>query len=292
MRVLLATDGSDDARTATAYLQQFPLPATARVRVLTAVVLPHSALDIPPVRDYWKALRDAGRGIVETARGDIARRWPETDVEVREGDPREEIAGAVETWKPDLVVIGARGLGAVAGVLLGSVSAAIVHRVTCPVLVVKAGRRALRGAVVGVDGSADSMAAARFFASLPLERSMRLRLVAVIEPPYAPPVPPDLFATSMGPAADAMVRERRSELEGVLSRIESEFRGKVGSLESSVVVGRPAQEITLASREPGVDLVVVGARGLGGVQRLVLGSVSDRLLRHADCPVLIVKRPA
>jgi nucleotide-binding universal stress UspA family protein len=97
---------------------------------------------------------------------------------------------------------------------------------------------------------------------------------------------------SMGAAVDAMVLERRSRLEGVLSRVASRFKERVASLESSAIVGRPAEEIVAAAREPGVDLVVMGARGLGPVRRLALGSVSDRVLRRADCPVLIVKRPA
>jgi nucleotide-binding universal stress UspA family protein len=292
MRVLLATDGSDDARAATAYLLAFPLPPTARVRVLNAVALPHSPLDIPPVRDYWRALLAEGRSIAEAARGEIARRWPEAEVEVCEEDPREGIARVAEAWKPDLVVVGARGLGAVTGVLLGSVSTAAVHHLACPVLVVKGRRRALRRAVVAVDGSADSMAAARFFASLPLPPALAIRLVGVMEPPSMPPAPAEVLATAMGPAVEAMIQERRAAMEGVLSRVEAEFRGKVGALESSAIPGRPAEEITAAAREPGVDLVVVGARGLGRVKRLVLGSVSDRVLRHADCPVLVVKRPA
>jgi nucleotide-binding universal stress UspA family protein len=292
MRILLATDGSDDARAATAYLVRFPLPATAAVRVLTAIEYPHSPLDVPPVREYQAAVRDAGGQIAEAARGEVAKRWPAAEAEVHEGDAREVIARAAETWEPDLVVIGARGLGAVTGALLGSVSMAVVHHVACPVLVVKRGREALRRAVVAVDGSSDSIAAARFLASLPLPRTLAVRLLGVVEPWFSPPAPPELGTTAVDPAIRSVVEERRSALEGVLARVEAEFRGKVGSLESSVVIGRPGQEITLAAQEPGVDLVVVGARGLGRIERLLLGSVSDRVLRHADCPVLVVRRPA
>jgi nucleotide-binding universal stress UspA family protein len=56
-----------------------------------------------------------------------------------------------------------------------------------------------------------------------------------------------------------------------------------------VVEGRPAAEVLAAAEEPGVDLVVLGARGLGTIGRLLLGSVSERVLQHAPCPVLIVK---
>jgi len=59
-----------------------------------------------------------------------------------------------------------------------------------------------------------------------------------------------------------------------------------------VVVGHPPTEIVEAASKPDVDLVVVGARGLGPLGRLVLGSVSDRVVHHAPCPVLVVKGKA
>jgi nucleotide-binding universal stress UspA family protein len=292
MRVLLATDGSDDAKAATRYLTRFPLPAATQLRVLSAVVLPPSALDIPPVREYWASLLEEGRRIADGALAEFAGRWPDTRAEVQEGDPREVIPRVAREWEPDLVVIGARGLGAVAGVVLGSVSTAVVHHVSCPVLVVKGGRTALQRAVVAVDGSADSLAAARFFAGLPLPAGLALRLLAVAEAPAVPPGPAAILAAASESVAVNLLRHRREVLDGVLSRVESEFRGKVAAIERSVVVGRPPHEVTSAANEPGIDLVVVGARGLGAIERLVLGSVSDRVLRHAECPVLVVKRPS
>jgi nucleotide-binding universal stress UspA family protein len=70
------------------------------------------------------------------------------------------------------------------------------------------------------------------------------------------------------------------------------LRARTGAVERSVVLGQPATEILTAAEEPGVDLVVLGARGLGLLGRLVLGSVSDRVVHHAPCPVLVVKTKA
>jgi nucleotide-binding universal stress UspA family protein len=287
MRVLLATDGSDDARTATEWLATFPLPGSTRLRVITAVMLPPSPIDIPTVREYCQALLDDGARIVESARAVLAARWPDVETRVLEGDPREKIAEAVQDWEPDLVALGARGLGAWTGALLGSVSTAVVRDVSCPVLVVKGRPRGLERVVIAVDGSVDSIAAARFFASLPLERRLEVRLLAVAEPPPGL-TPPDVLAI---PVPEALVERRRGTLEGVLSRVEAELRPRADTVECSVIVGRPATEIISAANEPGVDLVVVGARGLGRLERLILGSVSERVLHQAECPVLVVKRP-
>ncbi len=63
-----------------------------------------------------------------------------------------------------------------------------------------------------------------------------------------------------------------------------------GAVVVSIAEGNAAAEIVRVAREEKADLIVVGARGLGGLQRLLLGSVSEKVLAAAPCPVLIVKR--
>ena len=109
MRVLLATDGSEDARAATRWLLDLPLPAHASVRVLSVFNPPHSALDIAPVRDFVETSRAACRRDAEDAAEMLA---PVTTAEVRvvDGEPREVIAREACEWPADLVVVGARAV--------------------------------------------------------------------------------------------------------------------------------------------------------------------------------------
>ena len=74
MRVLLATDGSDDASTATAWLARFPIPANSHLRVVSAVSIPPSALDLPTVREFEASLRESARQTAEAARTALAHR--------------------------------------------------------------------------------------------------------------------------------------------------------------------------------------------------------------------------
>jgi nucleotide-binding universal stress UspA family protein len=289
MRVLIATDGSTEATAAIDWLSRLPLTEAA-LRVMTVVTLPPSSIDIPTVRAYYQVLLDNGARVVAAGRDTLRARCPSVEGQVLQGEPREQIVEAARDWKADLLVVGARGLGGLAGALLGSVSTAVVRRAGCPVLVVKGRPGGLRRLVVAVDGSEDSMAAARFLAALPLPPGMGVRLVAVIDPP---PVvaPAEGLRRAVLTASEELLKERRVTLEGILSRVSAELRTVAKEVECSVVVGRAAAEIVNAANEPGVDLVVVGARGVGQFRPWLLGSISERVLHHAECPVLVVPLP-
>jgi nucleotide-binding universal stress UspA family protein len=219
----------------------------------------------------------------------VGGRFSSVETRVAEGDARREIVRAADEWKADLVMLGARGLGAVASVLLGSVSVGVTRHAHCPVLVVKARATRARRIVIAMDGSQDALAAAHFIAQLPLEPSAVIRLLGVVEPPQFPVVGPYGLASDVWTMKDALVEERRHGMEAVLERAKRIFAARIRNVETSVIVGQVAHEIVSAASEANVDLVVVGARGLGGFERLVLGSVSDNVVRHAPCSVLVVK---
>lgn len=287
MRIMVATDGSDDARAAVQWLTHFPVPAAADILAIMVLTVPPAALDVPTVRQFTHALREDALRVVESARATLAARWPAAQARVVEGDPRAELLRAIEEWAPDLVVLGARGLGAVAGALLGSVSLAVARHADCPVLVVKPGARSLRTLLVAADGSPDAAAAAAFVAALCGERTLDARVIGVVEPPHFPTSSPGSLQPALRAAVDDIVEERSASLEKALTGVAASVHGKV-----SVVVGRPADAIVQEAAGGGADLIVMGARGLGHITRLLLGSVSETVLRHAGCPVLIVKRRA
>ena len=291
MRVLLATDGSEDALVATAWLAQFPLPPDSTLRVITAVSVPASALDVPTVREFQQSLRAEAQRIADAARVALAPRFTAADAHVGEGDARHVILTAAQDWHADLVVLGARGLGAVAGFLLGSVSLGIARHAHCSVLVVKGAPTPPRGALIALDTSPNAAAAAAFLVRLPLDPTFTVRLLGVVERPRHPATGPSLAAGMVRQAIEQMIQERRTVLERALEKAAGEF-GRVKRVERQVLVGHPVDEIVGAAARPGVDLVVVGARGLGALERLLLGSVSEGVLRHVDRPVLIVKTGA
>jgi nucleotide-binding universal stress UspA family protein len=82
-------------------------------------------------------------------------------------------------------------------------------------------------------------------------------------------------------------KEAKELLEAQLERMR-----EAGSsvTEAHLMSGRADEEIIVRAEQVGADLVVVGSRGLGGIRRALMGSVSDSVVRHAHCPVLLVRR--
>jgi nucleotide-binding universal stress UspA family protein len=292
MRVLLATDGSADARAAARWLRDFPLPAAVRIRVLTAVTLPTAALDVPQVAELNAGLLAEGQRVVEEAVRLLGPRAVAAETHVEQGNPREEIVRAAETWPADLVVVGARGLSGVKAFLLGSVSQTVARHAHCPVLVVKGKPRGLRSVLVATDGSEGANDAIRFFLSLPLGRDVRVRLLSAVEAVPFPATAPGVIRRQLRAMIAEVEHERRSAVGKILARAAAELRTKLSRVTRSMPIGHPGEAILAAAAGFDADVIVVGARGLGGMKRLLLGSVSERVLRDARCPVLIVKGPS
>jgi nucleotide-binding universal stress UspA family protein len=290
MRIVLATDGSTDSRAAAAYLKELPLPPSTTVRIIAAVSLPAFALHVASAPELKRSVLDRAQGVVDDARTALAPRGFAIETDVAMGDPRAEIVRQAEEWRADLVVLGARGLGKVKRFLLGSVSDAVARHAQCPVLVVKGQRRKLGSVLVAMDGSEDSFQAVRFLQSLALPRQTKVRLLSVVERLRYPTTAPHAVHGQLVRMLKELEAERRGELDKVLERAAAQLDDKITRVPRYTPTGDPAEEIVATANDFDTDLVVLGARGLGGMARVLLGSVSEKVLHHARCPVLIVKQ--
>lgn len=287
MRVLLATDGSDDAKRATAWLRRLPIPADREVMVLT-VVTPPLIPGVPEAGgDVRRALVAEARRLADNTAAELnAKR---ATGRVVEGDPREEIVGAAASWGADLVVMGARGLGAIKEFLLGSVSLGVATHAGCPVLICHGEPRDIRSVTVALDGSVHAQRALDWLATWPLPAGVHVRLLGVAEPQHYPSTAPGILGETLREAVAAIGGERRAALQRACETAAQTVRGRFTKLEIDVATGRAAETIVSDAAEHGSDLIVIGARGLSAIKRLLLGSVSESVLRHAACPVLVVR---
>jgi nucleotide-binding universal stress UspA family protein len=286
VRVIVATDGSAEAKGAVEWARRLPLPNDARYLVVSVVpppVLPH--LSDWETTERQACVHAAHKAIDEAC----ALLGASVEGRLAEGDPREAIVGAATEWGADLIVLGARGLSAVKEFLLGSVSLGVARHAACPVLVCKGSPRDVHTVTIAHDGSPGAREALRFVAGLPLPPSTRVRVIGVAEPMRYPSTTPEIVGGALRAAVADVERERRVALERTLAPEVAMLRGRVPTVDLSVSVGPPAPEILRYAEVADSDLLVVGARGLGTMKRLLLGSVSEAVLRHAVCPVLIVR---
>lgn len=137
--------------------------------------------------------------------------------------------------------------------------------------------------VVAVDGSERSMAAAQVGAALAKARSGVLHIFTAVRPPEgwwgiegAPPPPRAV--------SDALVAAQEEILDATVAELDLEGV----EYHTGIEVGDPASAISTFCEEIQADVLVIGRRGAGLIERFVMGSVADRLVHYAPCPVLVV----
>jgi nucleotide-binding universal stress UspA family protein len=224
--------------------------------------------------------RVLGERIVERDGGELRV------VHVEKGSPADALQALAEQGEADLVVLGSTHHAAFGSVAPGSVAEHLLHGARCRLVIAPKGYAKedhsgdrLRVLAVGYDGMAESQAALDEGATLAKKFGASMKVVGVMTP--VPPVGA-AAAAQAGPEAGPDFQTR---LHDAVAELPSELRA-LPVLEH----GDPVQKL-LEVADVGVDLLVLGSRGFGPVMRLLIGSVSSRVIRAASCPVMVVPRP-
>lgn len=284
--VLVASDGSPEARAAVAAAVAFPWPAGARATGLVA-------RDLVPVtlqREHRLVLDTSLEAVAEETRRALSERWRGATVTMPDGRAAEAILTSARRLRARTIVLGAQGHGAVSRLLLGSVSRDVVRAARCSVLVVRGAASRIRNVVVGIDGSARARRVVDLVARLAPTRGARVTVVRVLEPIHIPSMallPARARAVLSGEAAALHARNLRTaedETTDAARRLSRRWRAS-----GIVRIGTPAHQLLRAARDVRADLIVVGARGSGGLEGLLLGSVADTVLAQSGVSVLVAR---
>jgi nucleotide-binding universal stress UspA family protein len=216
---------------------------------------------------------------------------------VPEGTPASEIVKSIERYHIDLAVLGTRGLSGLTRFLLGSVSEQALLHAPCSVMVVR-GRGQSGGSrrsgplriLLAVDASPDAAAAERLLGELGMPKSAKVTLLHVVE--KADHVTSRLFASGradLAQLANDVLQARKEAAQRLLDQVQKRLRSTGFSADAVLAEGHPAPQIIRAAQQRRVDLVVLGSRGMTGVKRFLVGSVSRKVARHAPCSVLVVR---
>mgnify|MGYP002622686212 CR=1 FL=1 len=262
-RVIVGYDGSPAAETALAWAAREARLHRAPLVTLTAV---RERPEEPAATDLLVSLRRS----VAAVTGDHV-----PDVRCVPGSPAAELVAACTP--ADLLVVGREGGGALAGVLLGSVSRACLHQAPCSVAVVPAGERRSRHdrVIAAVDGSAASRHALCRAADEARLRGAELRVVHAV------------YWDHLGVE---LITPTPEELVSWGERLVAAELAETGvHAATEIVHGHPKRILVQAAGN--ADLLVLGHRGRNPLAGLLLGSTSEHCARHAPCPVIVV-RPA
>lgn len=283
LRVLFATDDSEPAKAAEAFLAQVPLPAGSSIQVVT--VLDASEWQVP--ESLKGAEKVWGRQIGEAAEARLARQGLQLTRVTLRGEPAMEILRAADAFHADLIVVGSHGRTGLRRFLLGSVAENVAKHATRPVLLARASSRGLRQVVLAVDGSAHTRRIADLTGYFPLPAAAQVSVCHVVRP-YTPMMGPDYVYDATELLADVQ-RQQQAEAEILVEGTARSLTRWGKSVKTVVRHGDPATEILALAAEQEADLVVVGAQGMSSIQALLVGSVADRILRNAPCAVLLVR---
>lgn len=296
MRIMLAYDGSSRSDVARDLVARLPLPAGSAITMVTALepslppfVGAGFALPTEPSAAADEQLLADLRAMLDEAAGPLRTADRQVEVRIVRGRPASALLDEAIAMRPDLIVAGSRGHGALASMLIGSVSAELVDHAPCPVLVARHPR--VERLVVGVDGSPSGDGALALLQRWPLFAGQPTTVVTVSEPSvdWAGPIGPSMYPAwvhARRPAA-----ERRAELEANAARATEQLARAGMAAAFELREGDPAEQLIAAAEVLDADLIVVGSRGLSTIPRLLLGSVARKVLLHAPQSVLVVREP-
>lgn len=215
-------------------------------------------------------------------------------VTVSGGEPAEEIRRAVAAQGSDLVVMRTHGRSGIGRAVLGSVAEHVLSHSRVPVVLVRPGGRrlnALRTLLVPVDGSPGGAVALGAAIGLSKATGAALELIEVVVP-----IPHYMHAdfawggaVYVDPAWDEeALASAQTYVDGIASRVRESGVSVNGGVKFKPSV---ADAIVSHAESTPADLIVMSTQALTGPARAILGSVADEVVRHADCPVLLLHRP-
>lgn len=295
-KILMPTDFSDCAQAALAHALFLAEQLEAELHLLHVIVLPqHDPLNpayyVLDDEELYERLRQSAA----TAMRQLIDAQKDRRIKIVEALRRgiaaaPEIVAHAEKNAIDLIVLGAHGRRGLRRLLLGSVAEEVVRTTPCPVLTLRgttrvAAPRDVGKIVVPIDFSPASRQALLAAKELAALYGSQLHLLHVVETPIYPQYYEPLY-----PAAQEYAFPQLAvSVEEGLARFERETAGPETKCHFQVLEGNAPETIADYAHRSGAYLIVIATHGLRGLERFLLGSVTEKVVRLAECPVLTLK---
>ena len=295
-RILYPTDFSDTAKQALTHALFLAEQFEAELIMLHAIIL-HESDPRDPERQFPEPSDILNRlfAIADSEMAEVVRQNEAKTFTLREAKVRGYSAGEVildyaKEHDIDLVVMGTHGRRGPARMFLGSVAEEVVRHADCPVLTIRQHEEAptieaLEKILVPVDFSSYSQEALTYARELADLYGAGLQVLHTIEEPTQP----YFYTFGGGLSAVEQIEALQEKADEALDKLLEDSDGPEVPYEKFIATGRPATEIARFAEEHGSELVVIATHGLTGLERLLVGSTAEQVVRHAPCPVFTVK---
>ncbi len=289
--IIVPTDFSETASTAHALAAEvgaFYKSKIDLVNVIDATVYAYAGY---PLASLSKELMTSAEEAVNKVEMPASAEGLEIGRFVLAGSPAPEIVEHAKRQKADVIIIGTHGHGAVARFFLGSVADKVIHASECPVLVTKMSKGDIKHPVkkdkpfnkilFPTDFSKTANAALARAVAIAEDFDAELFVLHVVDD--------SLISTHVESERNIILKElRKHALEEMKSQLPDHLVENFETV-AAVIKGDPAKETAAYAESHHCDLIVIGSHGRTGMNRALLGSVADKVIRLAHCPVLIEK---
>ena len=304
MKILLATDGSDSANSAIDYLATFTLPQGSEVVLMTVIEkevyrskskTELNAEQLELLQQTKQMLKDKARELLTAASERLSRAGLSCSTLIRAGHPARELVRIANKRDVDLAVVGSHGLGGIKRFLLGSISDQVLAYAPCSVLIVRPSTTTTAAPAIpeqptpsprwllAYDDSPSAKQAVAFCAALPLNPATEITALTVL--PLM-----TLYRQDIKQRLSWVWQEKKKSAQKALDQLAHEIKWAT-QLVSTQLLEAPdvSQAILEQAEQSHSDLIVLGHKGKGAIQKFLLGSVTRRIAHHAPCSVLAVR---
>ena len=269
MKILLASDGSRYSEWAARFLSRLQLSSSDAVTIFHAIDWMPFQYDEDFYFGTLKELKNkAAPDVLDPALQILSSTRAIKSVALDDGPPEQYILDAAVKLDADMIVMGSGGIKDIGSTLPGSVTKSIAANSTKPVIIVKRPPDLKSGSMkilFATDGSEQSLATEEFLSVIPFADDTKVTVLNVTE-----------------------ANEKDLESGKIVQEAASRLRKRFKSIRVRLNIGSPSSEILKTAEEMEADLIAVGCRGLRGIKKM-LGSVSNHVLAHSNCSVLIGK---
>ncbi len=278
-KILVAYDGSSSGTNA--LLQSFKLAAEEKSWITVATVVPayEGDINLIAVRDIHQALRRPGEEILSRANVLAKKEGALIKTVLEEGEAYDRIVDLAEAENCGVIVMGRRGSSSKEKSHIGSVTARVIGLSQRDVLVVPEGTNiGWKKILIATDGSRYSELATERAIDFAKSYGGSLTVVSIVD------VPAEFYAE-----APAAVDKLIENAKGFAAAAREKAEANNVAASSFVGEGDAFEIITKLADKEAIDVIIMGSHGKTGLKRLLMGSVAEKAIGHAPCPVLVAK---